>query len=161
MRQLGGISGLVVKVISVVMTLYLIGYFSGIFFKVGLNIMPVPHRATCLACVLLLGFLLYPARKGAPVDKLPWYDVLLGISGLAPTLYVVFFYDTILEHSGMGVSTTAEVVLGFLLMALVLEATRRIVGWAMPIVAVFFIVHPIYSNLFPGIFEGHEAGSKK
>ena len=38
-------------------------------------------RATHLAFVQLLAFLLFPATKKMPRNTLPWYDVLLGFGG--------------------------------------------------------------------------------
>ena len=39
-------------------------------------------RATHLAFVQLLAFLLFPATKKMPKNILPWYDVVLGLVGL-------------------------------------------------------------------------------
>src|SRR5574344_2913566 len=44
-------------------------------------------RATHIAFVLLLGFILYPAVKKLPRNTLPLYDIVLGLIGAASWLY--------------------------------------------------------------------------
>lgn len=108
------------------------------------------HRAISMGLFLLLAFLIWPARKGR-AGRIPWYDFLLVLASIIPTGYYAIFYDTVLNHILMGTASTAEIIFAFLLVVAILEAGRRVVGWAMPIVVLFFIVHLLFSEHFPGI----------
>jgi len=70
--------------------------------------------------------------------------------GLVPCAYYFFLYGDILEHIAFTETTTTEIVLFFMLAISLFEGGRRLVGWAMPTVAGFFIFHAFFCNLFPG-----------
>ena len=50
-------------------------------------------RATHLAFVQLLAFLLFPPTKKSPKNTLPWYDIVLGLVGAACWMYIVGGYS--------------------------------------------------------------------
>src|SRR5574344_1492102 len=58
-------------------------------------------RATHLAFLHLLGFLLFPATKKMPRNTLPWYDVLLGLAGAAAWMYISLNFDSLARRAGM------------------------------------------------------------
>ncbi|HPX25986.1 MAG TPA: TRAP transporter permease, partial [Treponemataceae bacterium] len=58
-------------------------------------------RATHLAFVQLLGFLLFPATKKMPRNTLPWYDVVLGLIGAAAWMYISLNFDSLARRAGM------------------------------------------------------------
>jgi TRAP transporter 4TM/12TM fusion protein len=88
----------------------------------------------------------------APGDHVPWYDALLAVAGAAVGLYVTVFYPTIAYQ--LSVLTWDKVVLGALAVVLVLEATRRLVGWIMVALGGVFILYANLAWLFPGLLEG-------
>ena len=47
-----------------------------------------------------------------------------------------------------------DIIVGSILIFLVLDATRRAVGWSMVMVAGFFMIHALYANKFFGFFYG-------
>src|SRR5574344_2740860 len=57
-------------------------------------------RATHLAFVQLLAFLLFPPTKHSRRDTLPWYDVVLGVLGASCWLYIVINFDSLVRRSG-------------------------------------------------------------
>src|SRR5574344_88854 len=57
-------------------------------------------RASHLAFVQLLAFLLFPATKKMPRNTLPFYDVLLGIVGAGCWMYIVINFQTLVRRSG-------------------------------------------------------------
>ncbi len=107
------------------------------------------HRGLSYAFILGLCFLLMPATKKAPRDRLPWYDALLFLVSLAPSLYFFYHYDRmILIYTMPG---TIEVILGVILFGTSLEAARRTLGLPLVFIAIFFIFYTKYANYFPGI----------
>ena len=154
MREYKGAWAKIVTAIGVVASLYAILYICGLFQAFGIGLLAMPHRCFYFGFVLALAFFLYPATKRAPKDKLPWYDIILALLSLVPTWYIVFFWDTVTQHLGMGTGTTLEVWFGFLLMVLTLEAARRVIGLVFPLIALFFVIHPLICNYLPGILHG-------
>jgi len=47
-----------------------------------------------------------------------------------------------------------DLLMGSLTIVLLLEASRRVIGIAMPIIAIFFILETMFSNYIPGLFQG-------
>jgi len=145
----------IIAIIAITMTLYHVLFIGGIFAKFGIYIMSDPHRGLCLAFVLALTFLIYPAKKGIKRKKIVWYDVVFLILGLPAPLYYFFCYDTVIDHIGFGTASTFEVVLFFMMLLSLLEAGRRTLGPYMPLVALFFVIYAFTAGGFPGILQGN------
>ena len=94
-------------------------------------------------------FILKPATKKSSFDKVPWYDIVLALSGLVIGGYVMFFYPDILNY--LGFPSNERFILGVIAVFLVLEGTRRLVGFSMVIIALLFIFYAHFSYLFPGV----------
>lgn len=144
----------VVTLVTVVLAVYHLLFVSTVFPRVGIYIMTQQHRAVSLGLFLTLAFLIRPARKESPDSRLPWYDMILILASLLPTAYYAIFYSTVQEHSLIGYATTTEIVLCFLLLVAILEAGRRVVGWILPSIVIFFIIHTLFTGHFPGILFG-------
>ncbi|MDP2731284.1 MAG: TRAP transporter permease, partial [Dehalococcoidales bacterium] len=110
------------------------------------------HLAFFLTLLLILLFLIVPAKKGINMNQLPWYDFALIILSIAGGGYVLVFYSKIIYYIGMA--SVWEQVLGVITIILILEAARRTVGWALVVVAGVFIIYPLVSNLVPGFLHG-------
>lgn len=133
-------------------TVYLLGFFDGRYFK--LIIMPIQHRALCFAIVLALTFLMLPATKKEPKDRLPWYDMLLLAIALAGPLYMLIFYNKIIGQ--IGAATTIQVILCMTSIVTILEGCRRSLGWIIPGLGVVFTLHAFFGYLIPGpLFAPH------
>lgn len=113
---------------------------------------PQIQRSVHLAFVLVLIYLLYPARASDSKHKLYWYDVLLSAAGAAVSIYIVWNYDVIVLDAGPP--TRMDFIFGCAAILLVLEATRRIVGLPITIIAVTFLLYAKFGNLIPGML-GH------
>ena len=94
-------------------------------------------------------FLACRAYPGAPGDGVPWYDWLLTAGGLVVGLYVVVFYPTIAYQ--LGVLTWDKMLLGGLAIALILEAVRRLAGWALMWIALACVLYAKFAYLLPGV----------
>ena len=113
---------------------------------------PQIQRAVHLGFVLTLIYLLYPARATGNMTKLAWYDAILAIAGAVVCGYIVWQYDIIVLDAGPA--TELDFIMGCASILLVLEATRRIVGIPITLVAVVFLLYAKFGNLIPGML-GH------
>ncbi|SLM12825.1 TRAP transporter, 4TM/12TM fusion protein [uncultured spirochete] len=113
------------------------------------------QRALHLSMVLPLVFVLYPISKKLKDSAVPFYDwVLAGLSFL-PGAYIAANYWAISTRIvQVDPITTTQLVLGILLVVLLLEATRRIVGMPLTIIALVFLLYMGVAAKIPGLFQG-------
>src|SRR5690606_31473974 len=105
------------------------------------------HRGIHLSFVLGLIFLVFPFSKtgyGEPARAslirplgISLFDWALAIGAVVAVMHVPFIPLDDLAFR-VGNPTTTDVVLGGILVVVLLEATRRSVGWPLPIIAVCF-----------------------
>jgi TRAP transporter 4TM/12TM fusion protein len=112
---------------------------------------PQLQRAPHLAIALGMIFILYPARRGDLRNHVPWYDALLAVVGLAACFYQVIFYEDLILRS--GINTPLDFIVGSITVFMVLEATRRVAGWPMVIVAATFLAYALFGGVLPGLFS--------
>lgn len=108
-------------------------------------------RASHLAFVQLLAFLLFPATKKMPRNTLPWYDITLGLVGAACWLYIVTHFDSLVRRSGNN--TALDVAVGIIGILILFESCRRIVGLPIMIIAGCFIVYAFSGKYLPGFLH--------
>ena len=101
-------------------------------------------RSFFLAMILLLCFV--PKQKDTTWKKL--LDVGLCILSIVTCLYVGMYNDVI-KVKFLGLNPM-DLLMGAALVLLILEATRRKSGWAMPIIASGFIFYGFFGYLIPG-----------
>lgn len=108
------------------------------------------HRSIHVSAMLFLTFMIYPPfRKAQNWWRIP--DAALALLSLVPTVYLIVNYENIVLQAGRF--STTDVLVGALLVVLVLEAARRVTGWALPILAVLFILFGVYGRDLPGLFR--------
>jgi TRAP transporter 4TM/12TM fusion protein len=103
-----------------------------------------------LALGLAPVFLVCRAGARAANDGVPWYDWLLAAGALAVGGYVMICYPVIAYS--LGVASWDKVLLGGLALVLVLEAVRRLAGWALMWIALACILYAKFAWLLPGLF---------
>jgi TRAP transporter 4TM/12TM fusion protein len=118
------------------------------------------HRGIHLAFVLALIFLVFPfTKRGYEADRrpsplsplgIPLYDWLLAVVSVVAVLHVPLIPLDDLAFR-VGNPTTTDVVLGASLIGLLFEATRRSVGWPLPIIATAFCLYALYGPSMPGL----------
>lgn len=109
-------------------------------------------NAIHLAFLMLLCFLLYPAKRGAARKSIPVIDWILAIAGAACPLYFSFLFD----HAYYGVmgmvSSPLDYVVAVIGIVLLLEAGRRTTGPILPILAIASLLYARYGQYIPGAF---------
>jgi len=97
-------------------------------------------QAFVLAMILIMAFLLYPIRRKLPYfKKIPIYDWVLAFLGAASTLYIFYIFPELITRA--GIVEPLDVVFGVICIILVLEATRRVIGPALMIIAAVFLLY--------------------
>ena len=125
----------------------------------------ITHRGVHLALVLGLIFLVFPhrhamlnqpARHGMlRPGSVPWFDWVLAIAIAVSVLYIPWIFEDLTFR--VGNPLTIDVVMGSILIVALLEATRRCMGWPLPLIAIGFMVYALAGPVFPGLLK--HAGS--
>ncbi|WP_261176773.1 hypothetical protein [Anaerobacillus sp. CMMVII] len=145
-RFLVGKWALIILIVSLIMSGY--HFYTAGF---GLQVSTRTHLIFHLTMGLILVFLLYPIKKGLSQRTIPWYDVLIAL-----IVAFVGFYIIQNQQSPSILSarpTTLDVSMGVALVLLVLEATRRVVGKPLVIIASVFIAYYFLGSYMPGAFR--------
>lgn len=121
----------------------------------------VTHRGVHLAFVLGLIFLVFSASKTAQSSALvnnwrtpggvPLVDWLLGAACALSVLYIPYVFADLAFR--VGNPSTTDVVMGSILMLALLEATRRSMGWPLPLIAIGFSIYALAGPAFPGLLK--------
>ncbi|GHU37223.1 C4-dicarboxylate ABC transporter [Betaproteobacteria bacterium] len=127
------------------------------FYTSGFGLLPAQHQgAVHLAFTLLLTIFLYPASKNSPKNTVPWYDIIVGLLGVCASMYLVVNYMSLIERSGMP--SDLDLIWGFILIFVLLEATRRISNPVLPCLAIICVLYCYFGNVLPGSM-GHRGFS--
>src|SRR5687768_17235694 len=110
----------------------------------------VIFRGTHLLFAMTLVFLLYPLRGGGA-----WriVDAALLVAGWAFILHIFLNYEYFINRIiYIDTLTTADRVYAVLAVVVVLEGTRRVIGWALPITALLFLIYAIaFTRVTPDV----------
>jgi len=119
------------------------------------------HRGVHLAFVLGLIFLVFAATRSdadSTVSKsrfsiggVPLVDWLLGLACAASVMYIPYVFDDLAFR--VGNPDTMDVVMGSILFITLLEATRRSMGWPLPLIAIGFTAYALAGPYFPGLLK--------
>lgn len=119
-------------------------------------------RAIHLAFALLVVFLNYPLFKKtrfglkflSVTDRIPIFDYIIGIIAAFAALYIA------IDFAGMtaryGAPILRDIIIGLALVILLIEATRRVIGPALPVIGILFIVYAFFGPYMPDLiaFKG-------
>lgn len=94
-------------------------------------------------------FLRYPATRHRPKNKIdPWDWVLAGLL-VAGCLNILFNWDAIAMREGSAI--TSDIVWGVIMTVLVLDGTRRSMGWPLPIMAMVALAYALFGPYLPNM----------
>ncbi|MBI2319532.1 MAG: TRAP transporter fused permease subunit, partial [Betaproteobacteria bacterium] len=119
--------------------------------RLGAPVLQEQFLGVMLTLLLASVFIGVPAVRGASRRKLPWYDAILALLGFMVGGYLVIWYPRIVNE--VGELTPDKVILGWIALALVMEACRRMTGWVLLVIAAVFLLYAHYSHLFPGMLN--------
>jgi TRAP transporter 4TM/12TM fusion protein len=112
------------------------------------------QRSIHLAFTLILTFFIHPFKKrGNPKASLA-LNIFFSIGALLSCGNITFvIYYVLYERA--GAATSIDIVLGFIMIILVLDMTRRIMGWALPIITLIFIAYGFLGSYIHLPYIGH------
>lgn len=106
-------------------------------------------RAIHLAFALLLTYLVYPAFRRSPRDRVPLGDLGLGLLACATAAYLFIAYEQLAQRPGS--LTHLDLLTACLGIPLLLEAARRALGPALAVIALVFLLYSIAGPWMPGL----------
>ncbi|MDM8524843.1 TRAP transporter permease [Desulfococcaceae bacterium HSG8] len=119
-------------------------------------------RAIHLAFALLIVFLNYPLFKEkrlgpdflSTTTRIPITDYIIGIIAAFSALYIAIDYAGLTMRYGSPIMR--DIIFGALLVILLLEASRRVIGPALPIIAIGFTLYSFLGPYMPDLiaFKG-------
>ena len=144
-RQLTGYWLYILKGIAVAFALFHI-------FAAGYGAIPdMRLRALHVLGGLILTFMIIPGfKRPQPESKVHIYDILLIVITIATTMNAYLKYVWYNTH--IGESAPFDIAMGIAAIVLVIEAGRRVVGWALPILATTLFLYSLFGYLVPGVF---------
>lgn len=144
------ITKFLVTILGVVLCLFTL-------FEVNYNqLQPQSALAVFVMIGLVLCFLVFPIHpRLKDVKILRWMDLVLAAAVVVCCSYVILQTEPLFKSlwaegislgNRAGIETTTDFVIGAIGLVLVIEATRRSIGWIVPILALFFIGHSYYCH---------------
>ena len=157
-RNLTGLHLKIVGVIAIIWSLFQLWYASPFpfWFNIGM-FKGLPARAIHLGFALLLAFLIFPISRS---KKITIIDILISIIGAFCCLYIYFFYDQLVDRGGILLKITLgeyiipiELIIGSIGILILLEATRRVIGMPLVVIAVCFLLFSYFGQYAPDIIS--------
>jgi TRAP transporter 4TM/12TM fusion protein len=145
-RRLEGIPGALAAILTTGLAAYALYWVLAI-------VDPQIYRVSFLLVGLVVSFLMYPARRRGQsgVSALDWVLIAGTVIALG---WPLFDFDRFVYRAAEP--TSVDRILGVLTVILILEATRRTVGWILPVTAICFILYanfgPLLDRLGLGLF---------
>ena len=141
-RNLSGYMGLFIFAVAISMSIFQIytGFAGELAGSKQLSI----H----LTFAMTLCFAYFPARKKSPKNRIPLPDIILGIFAAGCAFYLFANYNHVV--TSVGDAETYDIIIGFTLIVLVLEATRRSISPILPLICIIFLLYAYYGPYLPG-----------
>ena len=157
-KRLSGFHLKVVGYIAIIWSLFQLWYASPFPFMLDFGMFKgLPARAIHLGFALLLAFLIFPIKKNKSISVI---DIFISLVALFCCLYIYFFYDQLVDRGGVLLTIQfgsfefpLELVIGSLGIFLLLEATRRVIGKPLVIIAVCFLLFSYFGKYAPEIIS--------
>jgi len=123
-------------------------------------------RSIHLGFALLMVYLNYPVFKQTRLglkflsikNRIPPWDFVIAAIACFAAVYIAVDYAGINERYGAPIPR--DIVIGFILLILLLEASRRVIGPALSVIAGFFCLYAFFGPYMPDViaFKGVSVG---
>jgi len=158
-RNLTGLHLKIVGSIAIIWSLFQLWYASPFPFMFDIGMFKgLSARAIHLGFALTLAFLIYPISKR---KKISIFDILISFIAAFCCLYIYFFYDQLVDRGGILLTVTiwekfnlpVELIIGSCGILILIEATRRVFGLPLVIIAVCFLLFSYFGRYAPEIIS--------
>ncbi|MGF1909792.1 TRAP transporter permease [Vibrio kasasachensis] len=151
-RLPGGVMEKTITLLALCWSLFQLWIASPLPFVVGFGVMnDTETRAIHLGFALLLAFLVFPALKRSARDRVPATDMMFGLIACASALYLFVLYEELATRP--GILTSGDFATALIGLPLLLEAARRVLGPALPVIALVFIGYSLAGPWMPGLLS--------
>jgi TRAP transporter 4TM/12TM fusion protein len=105
-------------------------------------------RSLHVGFLLAITLVLYPSfRHNAKISRVPWHDWFLASGAFALSLYHWVFEADLIQRSGDP--SGVDIAVGCVFVILIFEATRRVMGLALPIMCAGFLAYGLWGQYLP------------
>jgi TRAP transporter 4TM/12TM fusion protein len=144
-RRLIGLAGRAVSIIAILFSVFHL-------YTASTGVLPAQiQRSVHLTFALVLAYLLYPASSKMSREKIHWSDYILAALSAFVGLYISFNYNALIYRAGE--QTFTDIVVAIIAILLVIEATRRVVGLPIVIIASTFLLYAKLGPYMPGFLN--------
>lgn len=145
-----GIMGGCITTLALAWSLFQLWIASPLPFMLGFGVLnDTETRAIHLTFALLLAYLVFPAFRRSPRDRVPLGDLALGLVAAGAASYLFVMYEALAQRPGN--LTTADLVTACIGIPLLLEAARRALGPALAVIALVFLAYSLAGPWMPGL----------
>ncbi|MGL4679183.1 MAG: TRAP transporter permease, partial [Plesiomonas shigelloides] len=140
----------VIAMLALLWSLFQLWIASPLPFVLGIGVLnDTEARSIHLAFAILLAYLVFPALRTSPRDRVPIGDILLGLAGAGCAAYLFLAYEFLAQRPGN--LTTLDFAVACLGIPLLLEAARRALGPALAVIAIVFLGYSLAGPWMPGL----------
>jgi TRAP transporter 4TM/12TM fusion protein len=156
-RKPTGATAAIIFWVSLGWALFQLWYASPLPFALGFGVLnDTEARSLHLGLALFLAFTAWPAFKRSPRAYVPVLDWVMALAGAFAGAYLLLFYKELATRPGQP--TPMDIAVATVGIVLLLEATRRAVGWPMAALAGLFIAYSMLGPYMPEVLS-HKGAS--
>src|ERR1043166_5209911 len=128
-------------------------------FFIGYTQLNTEYFYLLIALMLPFTFLIFPGTETAPLDRIPWYDLLFFALTFGSSIVLMRTVRKAAEAGWeFGGAPTYVIVAGVIMWAVLMEALRRTGGWSLLLSVLPFTVYPLFADAkWLGPFRGTQS----
>ena len=154
-----------ISAVALLWSLFQLWHASPLPFILGFGVfIDIPARAIHLAFALLLVFLAFSSSRKKTGTRRPISNLVLGFASFSCSIYLFVQYESLVDRNGIllmqsfnlfgsQISFPTELIIGITGIILLLEATRRAIGYPLVIVAIIFYIYSIFGQSMPELIS--------
>jgi TRAP transporter 4TM/12TM fusion protein len=123
-----------------------------IYWTVNVMADVVVKRSLYLMMTLGMCAVVYPFSKKSSLHRLSVVDIVVVLLSILGSLYVIYDYNA--RFVRLSDPSRLDIIMGIIMLIVGLDIGRRVIGWALTLVASGTIVYAYFGNFIPGTF-GH------
>ena len=156
-RKPGPLMSRVLLAVALAWSLFQLWIASPLPFAFGVFVLnDTESRSIHLAFAIFLAFMAYPASRRSARDRIPATDWVFALAGAFCAGYLFLFYRELSTRPGQP--TDMDLFVAAAGVVLLLEATRRVLGLPMVVVAVVFLIYTFGGRYMPDLIA-HKGAS--
>jgi TRAP transporter 4TM/12TM fusion protein len=128
-------------------------------FFVGYTQLNTEYFYLLIALMLPFTFLIFPGTETAPLDRIPWYDLVFFVLTFGSAILLMRTVRKAAEAGWeFGGAPTSVIVAGLIMWFVLMEALRRTGGWSLLLSVFPFTVYPLFADArWLGPFRGTQS----